>query len=79
MSGGDDTAWQKPVRMGKGYQGTVVLALRWSATTVRDPTNATGTITVYSTPPVQGVARYWSSTWSQPIRYVQTPTRPRCP
>ena len=39
----------------RGYQGPLVVDVEWSAGNARDITGATGTLTVYSTPPVAGV------------------------
>lgn len=45
----------QPPRVGRGYAGPVVVTFTWADGTSRDMSGATGTLTVYSVAPVNGV------------------------
>ena len=50
-----DTYIFPTLRLGRGYAGPVTIDVTWASGAARDVTSATGTLTVYSTPPTAGV------------------------
>lgn len=61
-----------PLRLGKGYAGPVVVDVTWANGTARDVTAATGTLTLWSTPPTSGIGGV--VLWTKTLAPAGTPT-----
>jgi hypothetical protein len=60
------------LKLGKGYVGPITVDVTWASGAARDVTGATGTLTLWSTPPTNGVGGV--VLWTKTLTPAGTPT-----